>query len=339
MANAGILRVTLTAEQAEFSAQMKKATEHVKEFNLKLLASRSSLGALHEATGLASGPLHHLVGLFETIPLPIAAAAAAALAFAHAINNGNEVVQRMRKEFKGFSEEIRRFDDLTGRAKYFSDLAKGQDDAYNLAKSKYVDLVAFWREKKLNKADQLWEGTKAFFTGGHSLLLIQAEVEKARTEMTTYKNQMASAAEARDKFEALDESLTKIDEKMRGMREQAAQKKITPAALAAEEAKNLQEKIDLLQRAGQGESPLSIMFHKLREQALHFKDDLIGVEKEEMKMMTAPEVHAQRAMHAVMGRAAFGAFKVEHQDLQILKVLQDIKRLLGGGKPRWGMTQ
>ena len=91
MADAGKLTLTLTADQAEFTTGMRKASQtvntfgdaagktsgHMEKFNFHMLSSRSTIGTFAAVTGQSAGSLHHLVRAFELAPGPIGACIAA----------------------------------------------------------------------------------------------------------------------------------------------------------------------------------------------------------------------------------------------------------------------
>lgn len=128
MGNAGTLKVTLSANDAQFKAGIKSAANSVEgfrksinkghdsaqKFNAHMLAAPGSLRAFGAATGVSAGSLHHLVSAFEAAPGPIGAVLAAIIlikegfnAQAEAANTAAEAVNKnleMLKKFRDFKE-------------------------------------------------------------------------------------------------------------------------------------------------------------------------------------------------------------------------------------------
>ena len=108
MASAGDLVVTLTADQAEFTTGMQKASEtvntfgdtankttgHMGKFNAHMLTSRHALGTFAMATGTALGPLSHLIHGFMLAPGPIGAVIAGILLFKEVLNDQSEAAKK-----------------------------------------------------------------------------------------------------------------------------------------------------------------------------------------------------------------------------------------------------
>ena len=113
MASAGDLVVTLTADQAEFTSGMQKAsrtvndfgevgskaTGHIAKFNIHMLASRSAITTFAAATNQSVGPLSHLVHAFMMAPGAIGAAIAGFLLFREAMNAAAEQEKRTAEIF------------------------------------------------------------------------------------------------------------------------------------------------------------------------------------------------------------------------------------------------
>lgn len=129
MATAGNINVKLTAEQAEFSANIRKASESINGFAQRLDSSHDSLSKFAEkltesragiqtiagVAGVAAGPLQHLVHAFELAPGPIGAVVAAMLilreTFAQAAEEEKKLMDVHNQYLKSLKEAHPRPDD------------------------------------------------------------------------------------------------------------------------------------------------------------------------------------------------------------------------------------